>query len=91
MRATYDYRENPVADLETFRTETRAWLAANYPKSLDAPMEAEEDAPWGGRNFKPANPDVKLWLDRMADKGWTARCGLRTTAAAGSRRKRTGC
>ena len=61
-----------MADLETFRTETRAWLAANYPKSLDAPMEAEEDAPWGGRNFKPANPDVKLWLDRMADKGWTA-------------------
>ena len=61
-----------MADLETFRTETRDWLAANYPKSLDAPMEAEEDAPWGGRNFKPANPDVKLWLDRMADKGWTA-------------------
>ena len=62
----------PASDLETFRSDTRAWLDANYPQSLHAPMEAEEDAPWGGRRFKPSNPDVKLWLDRMAEKGWTA-------------------
>jgi alkylation response protein AidB-like acyl-CoA dehydrogenase len=26
---------------------------------------------WGGRNFQFKNPDSKIWLERMADKGWT--------------------
>jgi alkylation response protein AidB-like acyl-CoA dehydrogenase len=60
-----------MSDIEAFRAETRAWLEANYPPSLNAPM-AEDDAPWGGRNYKPSNPDAKLWLDRMGAKGWTA-------------------
>ncbi|MES2034641.1 MAG: acyl-CoA dehydrogenase family protein, partial [Pseudomonadota bacterium] len=60
------------ADLEAFRTEVRDWLAENYPTSLNAPMDDEADAPWGGRRFAPKNPDAKLWLDRMAAKGWTA-------------------
>jgi alkylation response protein AidB-like acyl-CoA dehydrogenase len=58
-------------ELEAFRAETRAWLEANYPPSLHEPMD-EDDAPWGGRNAKYSNPDVKLWLDRMGAKGWTA-------------------
>jgi len=60
-----------VSDLETFRTETRAWLEANYPPSLHAPM-GEDEAPWGGRQARWPNPDAKLWLDRMAQRGWTA-------------------
>ena len=60
-----------MADLETFRTEVRTWLEANYPTSLNAPM-AEDDAPWGGRNYRPSNPDAKLWLERMGARGWTA-------------------
>jgi|SRR5215217_211979 len=60
------------ADLEAFRTEVRDWLAANYPPSLNAPMDDESEAPWGGRRFAPANSDAKVWLDRMAAKGWTA-------------------
>ncbi len=59
-------------DLEAFRAETRAWLEANYPPSLKAPMDDESEAPWGGRRFAPKNPDAQLWLDRMAEKGWTA-------------------
>lgn len=58
-------------DLETFRAETRAWLEANYPPSLQAPM-GEDEAPWGGRQATWKNPDAKLWLDRMAQRGWTA-------------------
>ncbi|MGR4863515.1 acyl-CoA dehydrogenase family protein [Caulobacter sp. LARHSG274] len=58
-------------DLETFRAETRAWLEANYPPSLNAPM-GEDEAPWGGRQAVWRNPDAKLWLDRMAQRGWTA-------------------
>src|SRR3990167_11264090 len=32
----------------------------------------EEETVWGGRNAKFANPEAKLWLDRMASRGWTA-------------------
>lgn len=59
-----------MSDLQTFRTETRAWLEANCPASMRTPM-TEEDRPWGGRNFKPSHPDVKVWMDRMVAKGWT--------------------
>jgi len=59
------------AELDVFRTETRDWLEANCPASMRTPMSAEE-TPWGGAKFKWANPDSKLWLDRMAEKGWTA-------------------
>ena len=58
-------------ELDAFRAETRAWLEANYPKSLNAPM-GEDEAPWGGRKMVWKNPDAKLWLDRMAERGWTA-------------------
>jgi alkylation response protein AidB-like acyl-CoA dehydrogenase len=66
-----------MSDLETFRSETRAWLEANCPPSMrgsGASAIAEEgDSPiWGGRRAKWTNPEGKLWLDRMAGKGWTA-------------------
>ena len=32
----------------------------------------EDEAPWGGRKMVWKNPDAKLWLDRMAERGWTA-------------------
>ena len=35
-------------------------------------MTGEDDAVWGGRNYKFANPEAKLWLERMGAKGWTA-------------------
>ncbi|PKQ03900.1 MAG: acyl-CoA dehydrogenase [Alphaproteobacteria bacterium HGW-Alphaproteobacteria-12] len=57
--------------LDTFRQEARAWLEENCPPSMRTPMP-EEETVWGGRNAKFANPDAKLWLDRMAARGWTA-------------------
>ncbi|MEQ8267340.1 MAG: acyl-CoA dehydrogenase family protein [Parvibaculum sp.] len=57
--------------LEKFRQETRAWLEANCPPSMRTPMP-EEETPWGGRNAKWPNPDAKVWMDRMASRGWTA-------------------
>ncbi|HYM34165.1 MAG TPA: acyl-CoA dehydrogenase family protein [Steroidobacteraceae bacterium] len=59
-----------MTDLQKFRAETRTWLEANCPASMRTPMN-EAETPWGGRNFKPANPDVKVWMDRMAARGWT--------------------
>jgi alkylation response protein AidB-like acyl-CoA dehydrogenase len=57
--------------LDKFRQETKAWLEENCPPSMRTPMP-EEETVWGGRNAKFANPDAKLWLDRMAARGWTA-------------------
>jgi alkylation response protein AidB-like acyl-CoA dehydrogenase len=60
-----------VSDLEAFRSETRAWLEANCPPSMRTPMP-EDEIPYGGRNATFRNPETKLWLDRMAERGWTA-------------------
>lgn len=57
--------------LETFRSETRAWLEANCPPSMRTPMPPEETV-WGGRRAVFKNPDSKVWLERMGERGWTA-------------------
>ncbi|PVX30548.1 acyl-CoA dehydrogenase family protein [Sphingomonas pokkalii] len=58
-------------DLDTFRRETRAWLEANCPATMREPIRSEKDIVWGGRNPDWAHPDQKLWMDRMATRGWT--------------------
>ena len=60
-----------MSDLETFRAETRAWLEANCPPEMRQPSQSEKDACWGGRNWTFQSPGQKLWLERMAAKGWT--------------------
>jgi alkylation response protein AidB-like acyl-CoA dehydrogenase len=55
--------------LEKFRQETREWLEANCPPSMRTPI-TEDEAPWGGRNATFKNPETKIWMDRMAAKGW---------------------
>ena len=63
----------PMADIETFRQETRSWLEANAPESLRDYGTANLDSyTWGGRNAKFATPDHKVWMDVMAEKQWTA-------------------
>ncbi|MHA6722796.1 acyl-CoA dehydrogenase family protein [Sphingomonas sp. RS2018] len=57
--------------LDTFRTETRAWLEENCPPAMREPMRSEKDACWGGRDQSKLSPDQKLWMNRMAAKGWT--------------------
>ncbi|SFK11272.1 Acyl-CoA dehydrogenase [Sphingomonas sp. NFR04] len=57
--------------LEQFRTETRAWLEAKCPATMREPIRSEKDIVWGGRNPDWAHPDQKLWMDRMAARGWT--------------------
>src|SRR5690242_121140 len=60
-----------MADLETFREETRRWLDANAPASMRAPLTNADDICWGGRKGRwPA--DVTRWLAVMAERGWTA-------------------
>jgi alkylation response protein AidB-like acyl-CoA dehydrogenase len=58
-------------ELDAFRAETRAWLEGNCPASMRTPMP-EDEVPWGGRKAEWKNPDSELWLERMAERGWTA-------------------
>ena len=60
-----------MADLDTFRADTRAWLSANCPAEMRTPMRSEKDACWGGRHFEFQSPAQKQWLDAMASRGWT--------------------
>jgi len=51
-------------ELETFRTEARGWLEANFPKSLKGKgaLAWAEDPQSGA--------DLKLWRERIGAKGW---------------------
>jgi acyl-CoA dehydrogenase len=60
-----------MAELEQFRAETRAWLEANCPAEMRAPMRGEKDLCWGGRHFEFQSDAQKKWLDVMASRGWT--------------------
>jgi alkylation response protein AidB-like acyl-CoA dehydrogenase len=60
-----------MSSLEVFRTELRGWLADNCPASMRTPMPADE-YPGGGRRGEFRNPDTRLWMERMAERGYTA-------------------
>src|SRR5436309_1031882 len=57
-----------MVDLETFRDETRRWLAAHAPESMHAPLASPEHVCWGGRKARYA-ADVKWRLD-VLEAGW---------------------
>lgn len=60
-----------MSDMDQFRMETRAWLEENCPETMRKPVLDESDTVGGGRNPTFKHPDQKLWMDRMAAKGWT--------------------
>src|SRR5580704_6317425 len=60
-----------MAELESFRKESRTWLEENCPTEMRRPAQGEEDICWGGRKWKFTSDAQRLWLERMAAKGWT--------------------
>ncbi len=60
-----------MSDLDGFREEVRGWLANNCPPEMRGPM-GEDDHCFGGRNWRFKNEAQRLWLERMAARGWTA-------------------
>ena len=61
-----------MTELDTFRDATRSWLESNCPAEMRLPLQDEHDAVWGGRHPTFKNDAQKVWLERMAEKGWTA-------------------
>ncbi len=59
-----------MSDLSAFRVEVRDWLEENCPPSMRTPMPADE-SPGGGRRAVYKNPETKVWMDRMAERGFT--------------------
>ena len=57
--------------LETFRAETRAWLEENCPQEMRDGASGDGYICWGGRTWEFQSDAQKLWLERMAAKGWT--------------------
>ncbi|MDH3349952.1 MAG: acyl-CoA dehydrogenase family protein [Gammaproteobacteria bacterium] len=61
-----------MSDSDEFRQQTRAWLEENCPASMRRPIRSDKDQCWGGRNWVFESEDQRLWLERMAERGWTA-------------------
>ncbi|MDE0950810.1 MAG: acyl-CoA dehydrogenase family protein [Halioglobus sp.] len=60
-----------MEQLDQFREDTHSWLEENCPASMRMAMTGDDDVCWGGRKFSYQSDEQKLWLDRMAEKGWT--------------------
>ncbi len=82
-----------MADLDTFRAETRAWLEANCPPEMREPVRDESDIYWGGRRATFKNDAQKAWLEACVAKGYTdsrlpkPRCCARRWAASARARR----
>jgi alkylation response protein AidB-like acyl-CoA dehydrogenase len=61
-----------MAELDEFRAQTRQWLEANAPEAVAGIVATELDGNWGGRRATFEPPEMKTWLERMAERGWTA-------------------
>jgi len=57
---------------ERFRVEVRAWLEEHCPHSMREPVDGPDDLVFGGRRARFPSPDARVWLERMAQRGWTA-------------------
>lgn len=57
-------------DLERFRHEVRGWLEANCPPEMRQPV-VEDERCWGGRKWVFHSQAQRVWLERMAERGWT--------------------
>lgn len=55
-----------MGDLSVFREETRAWLIENCPEGAKGPGVVHS-----GSTKVTFEPDTQLWMERMAERGWT--------------------
>jgi len=72
-----------MADLETFRAETRKWLEAHCPPEMREPVRDEDDIFWGGRRATFKNAAQKAWFEACVAKGYTVPAWPREYGGAG--------
>jgi acyl-CoA dehydrogenase len=60
-----------MIETDSFRADVRAWLAENCPPEKRGRM-GEDDHCFGGRNWVFKSEAQRVWLERMAARGWTA-------------------
>jgi alkylation response protein AidB-like acyl-CoA dehydrogenase len=72
-----------MADLETFRAETRAWLEANCPAEMREPVRDEDDIYWGGRRATFKSAAQRAWLEACVAKGYTVPAWHKAYGGAG--------
>jgi alkylation response protein AidB-like acyl-CoA dehydrogenase len=73
-----------MPDLDVFRADVRRWLEQNAPQAVrGVSVSAEGGGNWGGRRAVYDEPEMKTWLDRMAERGWTAPTWPREYGGAG--------
>jgi alkylation response protein AidB-like acyl-CoA dehydrogenase len=73
-----------MPDLDVFRADVRRWLEENAPQAVRGiSVSAEGGGNWGGRRAVYDVPEMKTWLDRMAERGWTAPAWPREYGGAG--------
>jgi len=73
-----------MTSLSDFRSEVRDWLQRNCPPSMRLPAGPGETVS-GGRKEPIRNPDSRLWLERCAERGFTAPMWPRAYGGAGLR------
>ena len=56
-----------MSELDEFRSATRAWLVENCPPGARGPGPISN----GSTKIKIDDADTLLWLERMAERGWT--------------------
>ncbi len=63
--------DSATSDLQAFRLEVRAWLKGHCPPEMCEPTQGDDDVCWGGRRWTFKSDAQRIWLHRMAEKGWT--------------------
>ena len=60
-----------MSEEDAFRADTRQWLADNCPPEKRGPMKPEDHC-FGGLHWRFKDEAQRVWLERMAQRGWTA-------------------
>ena len=57
---------------DRLRDELRRFIEESCPPAMRAPIAGEDDEVWGGRRAVFKTPEARVWLERMAARGFTA-------------------
>ena len=58
-------------DIDAFRAEARAWLAASCPEEMRRPVTDDDPEYVGGRRARFTSDAQRQWFERCLEKGWT--------------------